>query len=40
MPFFAMIKFFYIKAGDSQIVHMNQIQVTALYFVSLAELGK
>lgn len=35
-----MIKFFYIKAGDSQIIHVNQAQVTELDFVSPVELGK
>lgn len=35
-----MIKFFHVKAGDSQIIHMNQIQVTVLTFVSPEEFGK
>lgn len=40
VPFSAMIKFFYVKDGDSQIVHTNQIQVTVFNSISPVELGQ
>lgn len=35
-----MVKFFYVKAHDGQIVHTNHIQVIVMHLVTPVELGK